>query len=263
MILFEYLRINYPNKSKNNIKSLLKDECILVNDKVVTKYDYMVKDSDIVKIMNTKIGDIPIKYEDKYIIILVKPHNLLTIGNDKNEKNLYHLVSSYVKQKNKKNKIFIVHRLDYETSGLIMFAKDEKVKHLLQNNWNNVTRNYIALVKGKVKKEDIIKLKLIEKGLNVYVDNKGKESILKYTLLKQNDYNSLVKINLITGRKNQIRVSFKSIGSYVIGDSKYGKKEKIMYLFANELSFIHPITKKLVNIKCDIPSYFERRFKHE
>lgn len=263
MILFEYLKTNYPNKSKNNIKSLLKDECILVNDKVVTKYDYLVKENDIIKIMNTKIGDIPIKYEDKYIIILVKPHNLLTIENEKNDKNLYHLVSNYVKQKNKKNKIFIVHRLDYETSGLIMFAKDEKVKHLLQNNWDKVIRNYIALVKGKVKKEDTIKLKLVEKGYNVYVDGKGKESSLKYTLLKQNDYNSLVKITLITGRKNQIRVSFKHIGNYILGDSKYGKKEKIMYLFANELSFIHPITKKIVNIKCDIPSYFERRFKHE
>lgn len=265
MILFDYLKINYPNKSKNNIKSLLKNEKVLVNNSIITQYDYEVKENDKIKIMDTKINDkIKIEYEDKYIIIVVKPHNVLTISNEKEkEKTLYHIVSSYLKSKNKNSKIFVVHRLDYETAGLIIFSKDEKTKKLLQNNWDKVIRNYIAIVKGKVKEKGLIKLKLKEEGYNVYIDSKGKDSITEYELIKSNEYNSLVKIGLKTGRKNQIRISFKSIGNPIIGDSKYGEKEKIMYLFASELEFNHPITKEKISIKLDIPSYFEERYKHK
>lgn len=265
MILYEYLKNTYQNKSKNNIKSLLKNEKVLVNNKIITKYDYEIKENDEIKIMNTKLNeDIKIEYEDKHIIIVVKPHNLLTISNEKEkEKTLYHIVSNYVKNKNKSNKIFVVHRLDYETSGLVMFAKDEKTKILLQNNWEKVIRKYIAIVKGKVKEKGIIKIKLLEKGYNVYIDNKGKESITEYELIKSNIYNSLVSINLKTGRKNQIRISFKSIGNPIIGDSKYGEKEKTMYLLANYLEFIHPITKEKIKIEIGIPEYFKKRFNHE
>ena len=262
MNLFEYLKTNYPNKSKNNLKSLLKEEKVLVNNKIVTKYDYEIKENDDIKIMNTKVNnDIKIMYEDKYIIVVIKPHNLLTISNEKEkEKTLFHIVSSYLKTNNKNNKAFVVHRLDYETSGLVIFAKDEKTKKLLQNNWDNVLRNYIALVQGKTKEKDIIKLKLLEKGYNVYIDPKGKDSITEYSLIKTNSKYSLIKVNIKTGRKNQIRISLKDKGFPIIGDSKYGHKEKIMYLFANELEFIHPITKKKISIKCDIPDYFEKRF---
>lgn len=264
MILYEYLKQNNPNKSKNNIKSLLKNELVLVNNKVTTKYNYEIKENDVVKITSRVNNDIKVEYEDKYLIIVLKPHNLLTISSEKEkEKTLYHLVSRYLKSKNKKSKTFIVHRLDYETSGLVIFAKDEKVQKLLQNNWDKVIRNYIGLVKGKVNNEGIIKLKLKEHGLNIYIDKDGKDSITEYKLLKTNNYNSLVKINIKTGRKNQIRISFKSIGNPIIGDSKYGIKEKIMYLLANELIFIHPITHNKIHVKLDIPNYFIKRFEHE
>ena len=265
MILFDYLKTNYPNKSKNNIKSLLKNEKVLVNNNIITKYNYEIKENDEIKIMDTKINEeIKIEYEDKYIIIVVKPHNLLSISSEKEkQKTLYHMVSNYLKNKNKNSKIFVVHRLDYETSGLVIFSKDEKTKKILQNNWDKVIRNYIAIVKGKTKDKDIIKLKLLEKGYNVYIDNKGKEAITQYELIKNNEYNSIVKINLKTGRKNQIRISFKNIGNPIIGDPKYGQKEKIMYLFANELEFIHPITHKKISIKLNIPSYFEERYKYK
>lgn len=263
MIIYEYLKNEYKNKSKNNIKSLLKNEMVLVNNKIVTKYDYMLKENDEVKIMNTKLNDeIKIEYEDKYIIIVLKPHNLLTISNEKEkEKTLYHLVSNYLKSSNKNNKVFIVHRLDYETSGLVIFAKDVKIKEYLQNNWDKVIRKYIALVEGKTKEKETIKLKLLEDKYNVYVDSKGKEAITEYELLKSNEYNSIISVNLKTGRKNQIRISLKKIGNPIIGDGKYGKKEKIMYLIANELEFIHPYTKKKISIKISIPEYFNKRFK--
>ena len=265
MILYEYLKNTYQNKSKNNIKSLLKNEKVLVNNKIITKYNYELKENDEVKIMNTKVNeDIKIEYEDKHLIVVIKPHNLLTISSEKEkEKTLYHMVSNYIKSKNKNNKIFVVHRLDYETSGLVIFAKDEKTKTLLQNNWDKVIRKYIAIVKGKVKEKGIIKLKLLEKGYNVYIDNKGKDAITEYELIKSNEYNSLVNINLKTGRKNQIRISFKSIGNPIIGDSKFGDKEKIMYLFANYLEFINPITKTKIKIDIKIPDYFKKRFNCE
>lgn len=264
-ILYDFLRNQLKNKSKNNIKSLLVNQMVLVNNKIITKYDHKLNKGDIITIMNTKLNDdIKIVYEDKYIIAVYKPSNLLTISNEKEkEKTLYHIVSNYLKAKNKNNKIFIVHRLDYETCGLVMFAKDEKTKTLLQNNWDKVVRNYVAIVKGKVKEHDTIKLKLIEEGYNVYVSKNGKEAITSYELIKSNEYNSLVKINIKTGRKNQIRISFKEISHPIIGDSKYGVKEKIMCLCANELEFNHPITQKKIILKEEIPSYSKKRFNKE
>ena len=126
-----------------------------------------------------------IVYEDKYIIVVVKPHNLLTIGTLKEKENtLYKKVSDYVKKQHKKNKIFIVHRLDKETSGLIVFAKNELVKKKLQDNWDNTIRKYIALVNGVIKEEGIIKNYLAEDiTLRTYITNNkniGKLSITKY-----------------------------------------------------------------------------------
>jgi len=266
IILFEFLKKTFPNKSKNNLKSMLKNNLVLVNDKIITKYDYLLEKEDIVKIISSRLNEnIDILYEDKYLLIVLKPHNLLTISTEKEkEKTLYHYVSNYVKIKNKNNKIFIIHRLDYETKGIIVFAKDIKTKNLMQQNWDNVKRNYIALVNGSVNnKKGQIKLNLLEKNLKVIVSNKGKESVTNYEVIKQNKNNTMLKINLKTGRKNQIRISLKEIGHPIIGDSKYGKKEKIMYLYANEIEFIHPITKKNINIKEEIPSYFERRYENE
>jgi len=148
IILSLYLKKIFPNKSKNNIKSLLKNELVLVNDKVITKYDYLLNVNDIV-IIKTKINDLEIIYEDKDIIVINKPYNLLTISNEKEkERTLYHMVSDYLKKK--KQKVFIVHRLDKDTSGIIMFAKNEKTKKLYQDNWNDlvIKRGYIAVVSG-------------------------------------------------------------------------------------------------------------------
>ena len=128
--LFNYLRINISNKSKNNIKSLLKNECILVNNKIVTKYNYIVKTGDIIKVNKSKKinSELDIIYEDDNIIVVNKPSKLLTISN-KNEKDntLYRMVSNYLKKE--KKKVFVIHRLDYDTSGVIMFAKNKDIKY--------------------------------------------------------------------------------------------------------------------------------------
>jgi len=202
-----------------------------------------------------------ILYEDEYLIAVNKSDKLLTIASAKeSERTLYHYVSDYVKKKNKKNKIFIIHRLDYDTSGIVLFAKSEKIKELMQANWNNVKRNYIAIVTGNIKKEhDIIKSYLKETcTLLTYSTKKGgKLALTEYNLLNKDQNHSLISINLITGRKNQIRVQLKDIGNPIVGDSKYGvEKYKHMLLHANKIEFEHPILKKKVIIESDIPNYF-------
>ena len=203
---------------------------------------------------------IDIIYEDKYIIIVNKKDKFLTIANDKDKfNNLYHLVSEYVKKKNEKNKIFIVHRLDYDTSGLVLFAKNEKIKAYFQDHWTDVKRKYIALVSGYVKKDhDILKHYLKEtKTLLTYVAKSGKIALTEYQVLERKDNQTKLEINLLTGRKNQIRVQLKAIGNPIIGDSKYGGiKNKHMLLHAYYLEFSHPITKKIIKVESELPKYF-------
>lgn len=185
-------------------------------------------------------------YEDKKIIVVDKPAHLLTIATEKEkEKTLYHYVLEYLKCKNKNNRLFIVHRLDKDTSGLVLFAKDEKTKKYFQDNWQDVKREYIALVEGTFeKKKDTIKSYLMEnKFLKTYsTKNKkaGKEAITEYEVIKSNKKISLLRINILTGRKNQIRVHMSDINHPIVGDKKYGSKYnylKRMALHAYRLSY--------------------------
>ncbi len=209
-----------------------------------------------------------IVYEDKYLIIVNKKSGMLTISTDKEKINtLYHKVREYLQKQNKNNKVFIIHRLDKDTSGLIMFAKSEKIKRLMQDNWANVKREYLAVVNGTVKdNKGIIKSYLKETKTNlVYSTNKnGKLAITEYEKIKSNKLYTLLKINLLTGRKNQIRVHLNDLGYPIVGDKKYSKiknKVKHLYLHANHLEFIHPLTKELINITISVPKYFEDLIK--
>ena len=205
-------------------------------------------------------------YEDKSIIVVNKPSHLLTISTDnEKEKTLFHKVLMYEKKKNKNNKVFVVHRLDKDTSGLIIFAKDEKTKHFLQNNWDkNTKRGYVAVVNGITKNKEILKSYLAEtKTLMVYttLDKKiGKLAITEYEKLAGNKKLSLLKINIRTGRKNQIRVQLNDNGNSIVGDKKYGNNKfdplRRLCLHANYLSIINPVTNKIMVFETDIPKEF-------
>ena len=210
-----------------------------------------------------KKDKLDIIYEDKYIIIVNKPYKLLTIGNDKEKENtLYHKVSLYLKRKNKNNKVFIVHRLDYDTSGLIIFAKDSKTKKILQDNWNKVVRKYMVIVNGVVEKDkDSLKSYLKEtKTKLVYSTNNkyGKLAITNYKTVLKTDKYSLLDISIETGRKNQIRVQLSDINHSILGDKKYGLKGtyKRMYLHAYYLKLIHPVTNDKLEFELDVPKDF-------
>ena len=210
-------------------------------------------------------------YEDKEIIVVNKPYNLLTIANDKEKiRTLFHEVLTYEKKKYPKNKIFIVHRLDRDTSGVVLMAKNPKIKHQLQDNWDKVAinREYIAIVSGKMpKQKDTIKSYLAEtKTFQTYITSDariGKLAITNYEVLKTNKKCSLLKINVLTGRKNQIRVQLNSIGHPIVGDKKYGSKLNSinrMALHAHKLEILYPGTKKRMEFIAKIPKEFDTQF---
>ena len=264
-LLLDYLYKNIKNKSKNNIKTLLKNG-VYVNKQLTKKYDYILKSGDEISIILNKIGNdkyqIDIIYENNEFIVVNKPYGLLTVSTLKEkEKTLYHFVLEYLKKKNQK--VFVIHRLDKETSGLVMFAKNEKIKTLFQNNWNEIVRvrKYYALVEGNMlNKEGTFKSYLIEdKNHMVHSSKKGKLAVTKYKVIKSNEKYSLVEIEILTGRKNQIRVQFNEAGHSIVGDSKYGSKNKKinrMCLHASALEFKYPTNKSTYKFDISMPDLF-------
>ena len=269
-ILIEFLKKTFSNLSKNSVKSLLHNEKVFVNGNMTTKYNYELNIGDVVEIREKVAKNIDIIYEDKDIVVINKPSGLLTVATEKEKnKTAYHLVMEYLKKKNKNNRIFIIHRLDKDTSGIIMFAKNERAKHLYQDNWNDIVKKrcYYAVIDGKMQnKEGTIKSYLKENGNMVYSvkDRSGKLAITEYKVLKERKNISLLDINLKTGRKNQIRVHMKENKTPILGDLKYGEKSKLinrLALHAYKLELINPVTKKLLTFEVNMPNEFKILFK--
>lgn len=206
-------------------------------------------------------------YEDHDIVVVDKINGLLTVSTSaEKEKTAYFLLTDYVKKGNSrsKNRVFIVHRLDRDTSGILIFAKTEKVKHYLQDQWKNFSKTYFAVVRGNLQeKEGTITSYLVEnKAHKMYSVNdsaKGKFSQTGYSVVKESRKFSLLKINLITGTKNQIRIQFSEIGHSVIGDKVYGEVDKSnrrLALHAASLTILHPFTNQKMVFESKYPQYF-------
>lgn len=262
--LLEYL-INNTDYTKTKIKSLFKYKNITVDNKVPLNLDVLIKKGQVIELSKEKkevsIGKIPIIYEDKDYLVVNKPSGMLTIATEKEKtRTLYHQVREYIHSKKSKEKIFIVHRLDKETSGLVLFCKDEKLRDKIQENWENVAvrREYHAVVSGipSKKKDRLVNYLKETKDNKVYVAKDGKEAITNYEIIKENS-NSLLKIIIATGRKNQIRVQLSNIGNPIIGDKKYSdSKYKKLLLCANRLDIKDPRTKKVLSFEINIPREF-------
>jgi len=266
MGLLDFLHLTLKNKSSSKVKSLLTHKQISVNGVPTSKYNYMLKPGQTVTVNKFVKQNSPenemldIIYEDDEIIVINKPAGLLTIATEK-ERDLtaYHFLTDYVRKDNPNNRIYIVHRLDKDTSGIVMFAKNEEIKIAFQDNWNNLVkyRSYLAIVEGKLEeKSDTLVSWLKETTTHlVYSSGKegdGKEAITNYNVLKENDEYSLLEVWLETGRKNQIRVQLSDIGHCIIGDRKYGAKTsplKRLGLHANKLEFVHPFTHELMSFE--------------
>ena len=272
--LLDTLLILFKDLSKKKIKNYLKDGGVLVNGKVVTKYNMVVKKNDVIELSKTnkthKKSSLDIIYEDEYFFVINKPARLLSISTTKEkEKTAYHLVREFIKNRKKNDKIFVLHRLDKDTSGILVFVKDNTLKNLLQNNWDKYVkvREYIALVKGNVKDIDDYTCYLKEIGPDkVIVTNKkeGKIAITSLKTINKNNKYSLVKVNIKTGRRNQIRVVLNHLGSPIVGDKKYGGiKSNRLYLHASKLIVTNPLNNKIYTFESSVPTSFKKVFKNE
>ncbi len=267
--LLEVLYDTFKDSSKKKIKSYLKTGCVYVNGKQVTKYDFFISKGsyiEIKKINKThQKSPLPILFEDDSFLVVEKPAGLLSIATEKEkEQTAYHKMRTFVNMRGRKEKLFILHRLDRETSGILIFVKDEKLKHLLQQNWTEFVKNreYFAIVSGNPKEKDVISLCLDEgKDLKMYVSKNGKKCITKYKKLLKKDSYALLKVQIETGRKNQIRASLAYQNLPIVGDLKYGnKKGKRLYLHASNIEIEHPITHQKYHFKSKEPREFKKFF---
>jgi len=210
---------------------------------------------------------VTVLYEDHDILVVDKSSGLLTISTGKEgETTAYSLLTDYVRKGNSKskNRLFIVHRLDKETSGVLVFAKTEKAKRSLQDNWQNFEKKYSAVVLGRLtEKEGVITSYLAENSIHkMYsVSNPEKGALAKtgYKVLKESKHYSMLEIDLLTGKKNQIRAHFSEQSHPVAGDKKYGEKQKgikRLTLHAASLTLVHPHTKEQMTFEAKIPGYF-------
>jgi tRNA pseudouridine32 synthase/23S rRNA pseudouridine746 synthase/23S rRNA pseudouridine1911/1915/1917 synthase len=213
-----------------------------------------------------------ILYEDHDIIVVNKVNGLLTVSTDRTrEQTAYYLLTDYVRKGNSKsrNRVHIVHRLDRETSGILVFAKSAEAKEFLQAEWSGFQKKYYAVVCGTLmKKEGTITSYLAEnrahKMYSVADPRKGKQAKTAFRVLKESEAYSLLEIDLLTGRKNQIRVHMADEGCPVAGDKKYGEKQpgiKRLCLHSASLTLVHPFSKKTMAFETKMPAYFESLIK--
>lgn len=274
--LLEHIR----GKSRNAVKNLLGRRQVLVDGQVATRHDTPIAAGQVVTVLPQGQAappelPFPICYEDKDLMAIEKPAGLLSVASDKErERTAYRMVNDYLRAVRPAERIFVVHRLDKDTSGLLLFAKSEGVKNTLQERWEELAkvRGYLAVVEGKPREpEGVVRswLRETETHLVYSCDEPGKyakEAITEYKTVKSQGAYSLLELFLATGRKNQIRVHMKDMGCPVVGDKKYGSGESPigrLCLHAHRLSFVHPVTGELVELKSRKPRDFNRLFRED
>lgn len=286
--LLEFL-LRKCNTSRNNVKALLARRQVLVNGSVVTQYNFMLAKDDEVKLSRRPVKEgAPVTqpkdkktvvprmrftvkpvYEDGDFVAIDKPAGLLSVESDKQTECAYGYMLKYLQSKDKTSRPFILHRIDKETSGVLVFAKNIKLHSMLKMHWNEQvqTREYYAVVEGVFEEKSGTLVDYLKENANnlVYVtgDPTGQKAITHYEVLAENGQYSLLRVKIDTGRKNQIRVQMKAQGHPVVGDDKYGgTKDPLgrLGLHASKLEFIHPVSKELITIAAPVPSAFRELF---
>tara|TARA_B100001996_G_scaffold379947_2_gene366537 strand:- start:2581 stop:3453 length:873 start_codon:yes stop_codon:yes gene_type:complete len=275
--LIETLSKSFPNSSKNKIRKMLTEGRISVNGEIEHKAKRALKESDIVEILDKTISreltpppkqkptNLNIIFEDEDILLVEKPAGLLSIATNKMEPDTLHSrCVDYVKSKDPSNWCFIVHRLDRETSGIMLLAYSKNNKEYLQEQFaeRSVYRTYYALVEGQLpsKKGTEVEWLLEDKNLRVKKVNPktkmSKQAITHWEVMKENQETSLVRIMIDTGRRHQIRMAMKSLETPVVGDSLHGAETDPLgriCLHASSLEFLHPRTDEPVRFETRVP----------
>ena len=275
MELMTFLSTVMPQASRTKIKSLLTKRIVYVDNVITTQYNFPLKPGMKVQISrNKKVQEfhsrlLKIVYEDAYLIVVEKSEGLLSVNTERQkERTAYTILSEYVRRANKRNRIYIVHRLDRDTSGLMMFGKDEKTQHTLRDNWHEIVfdRRYVALVHGEMERNaGTVHSWLTDRTLYVSsspTDDGGKESVTHYHTVKRGNGYSLIELNLETGRKNQIRVHMQDLNHPIVGDGRYGREEDAnplgrLALHAFKLCFYHPVTGEMMHFETPYPASFK------
>lgn len=274
--LLDFLLAAMPDRSKTTVKSFLRNHQVKVNTTVTSQFDFGVNAGDTVSINLTKEWPtlknprLKIFYEDDDVIVVYKGYGLLSVGTDKKKDGTaYSILREYLKKVHPKQKIFIVHRLDQHTSGLMVFAKTPEAKDTLQHNWNNMVleRRYLAVVEGvPEQKEGIERSYLAENSQHIMYSTKEPQegsqlAVTRWRALKSRGGYTLMEVSLDTGRKNQIRVHMKDLGHPIAGDRKYGARTSPIHrlaLHAATLRFVHPVTRKDMNFSTPAPAEFNK-----
>lgn len=261
-------------RSRNSVKSILARGQVTVDDYIVTQFNYVLYPGQTVSILKNKAAirestliGLKLLHEDDDLIIVQKDAGLLSVASKKEKQmTAHHQLMHFVRDKDRLNKVYVVHRLDKDTSGVMMFAKHEHVKRTLQNNWRDMVteRSYMALVEGQVEKEaGTITSWLRETKTNVVYSSQtpddGLHAVTHFKHQQSNENYTLLNVELETGRKNQIRVHMNDIGHPVVGDKKYGSTQnpiRRLGLHAKTLAFVHPTSKESMKFEVKPPTSF-------
>ena len=288
--LMPFLLSKLGGMTRTSVKQLLSQRRVTVNAGIQTRHDTPLKPGDVVQVLQGR-GNVELRhpklriiYEDDALIVVEKKNGLLTVPyNPKSsEMTAYSILKEYVKKESKRNTVHVVHRLDRETSGVLVFAKSPELQEYMRTYWRQLVtkRTYVALVEGQfAQKEGTITTWLTEDPHTGMVysspkDDGGQKAVTHYKVLKELEAGlgspdlamSLIELNLETGRTNQIRVHMQSIGHPVIGDRKYGHGNEYspvdrLCLHAKVLEFIHPMTEKKVRFEAAAPKEMTRIFQ--
>lgn len=278
-MLLDFLFEHIEGESKTTIRSYLRNRQVSVNGCMSTHFDFPINPGDAIEVSSGRTKEalrhpmVRIVWEDQYLLVVEKRSGLLSIATDKEtQKTAYNIISTYLKSIDPTARVFVVHRLDRETSGLMLFAKDEKTKFALQSAWNDsiLERKYVAVTEGVMEQDQgVISTYLTEsKALKVYATTRenGKIANTGFLVLKRSQRKnlSLVELELETGRKNQIRAHLEHINHPIIGDKKYGATNLSpigrVALHAMSIEFMHPVTSERLRFATPIPISFSKLF---
>ena len=264
----------WPDLSGNRVNGLLHRGQVKLRGEVTTQFDAPVNEGDAVAINFTRPYTVlrhprlQLVYEDEYVVVVNKGYGLLSVsrGAAKPETTAYNIVKNYLKECDSRQKVFIVHRLDRDTSGLMMFAKTPEAKEAMQHNWNNMVleRKYVAVVEGNVENDEgVIRSYLGETSAHEVFSTQdpqqGKLAVTRYKVLARGQGRSLVEYSLDTGRKNQIRAHSRELGHPIVGDRRYGASQSPigrLCLHARTLRFVHPQSRNDMNFQLPVPAKF-------
>ncbi len=270
--LMPFLLNKLPGKSRDNIKSLLRNRQIKIADRIVSQFNYVLQPGQIVTVLKHRQSDLPpasllkILYEDDHIIVIDKKAGLLSVSDGHHHLTAVDILNQWVQKENESARVYVVHRLDQYTSGLLMFVKTEEIQNMLRNEWKQfiTERKYIAIVEGKLNREKgTVKSFLAENKALVMVSVKdssqGKLAITHYKRISYTEFYTQVEVILETGKKNQIRVHMSDIGHPVAGDRKYRARTNPigrLCLHAAALALKHPVTGEILKFESAVPVEF-------